>query len=128
MTAIEVDSDMFVAPGVDNIFPLIRREINKDYRLPMLPVHFLDKGPKDGADWWPRFCQVDGRCRWQTTRWGHAHPTWTYHALPFFGRWLRRNLRDETLPPRLDAGPKAATTRLRVSDVPGVEDLLNVAV
>ena len=28
----------------------------------------------------------------------HAHPTWTYWALPFFGRWLRRHFRDERLP------------------------------
>merc|ERR1719188_2060488 len=67
MAAIAVDSDMFVAPGVDMMFPIIRRETNQDYRLPMLPVHFLDKGPKDGADWWPRFCQADGLCRFQTT-------------------------------------------------------------
>lgn len=28
----------------------------------------------------------------------HAHPTWTYWALPFFGRWVRRHFRDERLP------------------------------
>lgn len=28
----------------------------------------------------------------------HAHPTWTFWALPFFGRWVRRHFRDELLP------------------------------
>eukprot|EP00913_Durusdinium_trenchii_P005739 g5353.t2 len=53
-------------------------------------------------------------------RWGHAHPTWTYWALPFLGRWLRRNFRDETLP----ATGKAIA--LRVVEIPEDEDLLNV--
>ena len=51
----------------------------------------------------------------QTMRWGHAHPTWTYWALPFLGRWLRRNFRDETLP----ATGKAIA--LRVVEIPEEE-------
>jgi len=62
----------------------------------------------------------EGKCRWQTQRWGHAHPTWTFWAAPFLGRWLRRNFRDETLPA---GGGKQA---LRIIDVGEDEDLLNV--
>jgi len=126
--AVQLDSDQFVAPGVDILFKRTEEEITKEYPLPILPVHFLDRNPKDDLSignrvkYWHRVCPEGGRkCSRQTLRWGHAHPTWTHWALPFVGRWLRSNLRDETLPP-LD-GVKA----LRVLDVPEDEDLLNVA-
>lgn len=98
--------------------------------MPILPVHFLrneelpmcPQGKKQGVTMsggvshvFDRFCSL-GRCN-VTTRWGHAHPTWTYWALPFLGRWLRRHLRDETL-----EGP----VPLRVSDIDVDEDLLNI--
>lgn len=126
--AVQLDSDQFVAPGVDVLFRRTEEEITEQYPLPILPVHFLDRNPKDELSignrvkYWHRVCPDGGRkCARQTLRWGHAHPTWTHWALPFIGRWLRSNLRDETLPP-LD-GVKA----LRVLDVPEDEDLLNVA-
>merc|ERR1712050_534101 len=75
----------------------------------------------DQGEYWERYCPK-GKCRFQTARWGHAHPTWTFWALPFLGRWLRRNFRDETLPERKDGQMKS----LRVTDVPEDEDLLNI--
>lgn len=120
---IELDSDQFVAPGADALFRRTAEEITQDYPMPILPVHFLaNKGPAGGGVWWPRFCHEDRECPLQTMRWAHAHPTWTYFALPWLGKWLRRNLRDEVLPPR--AGFKHSG--LRVLDVPEDEDLLNV--
>lgn len=123
-TGVELDSDEFVAPGVDAIFLRTEEEVTEKYPMPILPAHFLpDKGPEGGGIWWPRYCKQGERpCVRQTMRWGHAHPTWTYWALPFLGRWLRRNLRDETLPGH--AGYPGSA--LKVSLVPEDEDLLNV--
>ncbi|CAE8586329.1 unnamed protein product [Polarella glacialis] len=123
MTGVGLDSDQFVAPGVDTLFKMTEREITKDYPIPMMPVHFLDRGPKDLGSWWPRYCP-HGECSLQTLRWGHAHPTWTFWALPFYGRWLRRNFRDESLQALVH--PIRAPA-LRVTDIPEDEDLLNVA-
>ena len=75
MTGVGLDSDQFVAPAVDRLFDLTEREINEAYGFPILPVHFLDRGPKDLGVWWSRYCPND-QCSLQTMRWGHAHPTW----------------------------------------------------
>jgi len=121
-TGIQLDSDQWVAPGVDAMFDTTVAEINRGYPMPILPVHFLpNKGPSSGGVWWPRFCNEDGSCPGQTMRWSHAHPTFTYFALPWLGKWLRRNLRDEVLPDK--KGYPAS--ELRVLDVPEDEDLLN---
>merc|ERR1712151_169930 len=120
-TGVQLDSDQFVAPGVDAIFASTEREVNERYPLPILPAHFLDRTPRDTGKYWERYCP-QGKCEFQTARWGHAHPTWTYWAAPFIGRWLRRNLRDETLPAK---GRMIPMQVLR--DVPEDEDLLNVA-
>lgn len=128
LVGVQLDSDQFVAPGVDAIFQRVEQEITQSYPMPILPAHFLDWGPSGegpggkGAKLWDRFCPEgrEGKCRWQTARWGHAHPTWTFWALPFLGRWLRRNFRDEWLP--AGDGKQA----LRVLDVKEDEDLLNV--
>lgn len=127
LTGVELDSDQFVAPGVDNMFRLTEREVTKDYPLPILPAHFFPFSAKDGnlggPTLWKRYCPTGIPCTYQTARWGHAHPTWTFWALPFYGRWLRRQLRDETLLPRKEGKMPA----LRVVDVKEDEDLLNVA-
>lgn len=123
-TGVQLDSDQFVAPGVDAIFPSTEREVTKYYPFPILPAHFLDRTPRDLGRYWERYCPKMGKCLFQTQRWGHAHPTYTFWGIPFIARWLRRNLRDETLPPR-ENGKMIA---LRVKhDVPEDEDLLNVA-
>lgn len=120
LTGIQLEEDMFVAPGVDALFHRTEEEVSRDYSLPILPVHFLpSKGPSSGGAWWPRFCKGGG-CPGQTLRWSQAHPTWTYFALPFLGKWLRHNVRDESLSAR------EGFSGLRVLDVPEEEDLLNV--
>lgn len=129
LAGVELDSDQFLAPGVDRVFAMTEREITKDYPMPIMPVHFLDRGPKDLGAWWDRYC-VDKDCTLQTMRWGHAHPTWTYWALPFIGRWLRKHMRDETLPAvevKRKRGAPLRAPALRVADIPEDEDLLNVA-
>eukprot|EP00929_Paragymnodinium_shiwhaense_P060469 TRINITY_DN30197_c0_g1_i1.p1 TRINITY_DN30197_c0_g1~~TRINITY_DN30197_c0_g1_i1.p1 ORF type:complete len:247 (-),score=32.27 TRINITY_DN30197_c0_g1_i1:49-789(-) len=124
-TGVLLDSDQFVAPGVDNMFRRTEEEVTHEYPLPILPAHFLtDWTPKHaGVGWWKRFCTAEGACPRQTLRWGHAHPTYTYWALPFFGRWLRRSFRDETLPAQ---NGNLSVPELRVLDVREDEDLFNV--
>lgn len=132
-TGIQLDSDQFVAPRVDELFRRAREEGSETYPMPILPVHFLKNeelpmypGPQGGVTMsggkshvFDRYCRK-GKCS-VTTRWGHAHPTWTFWALPFVGTWLRRHLRDETLP--AVAGPQ---TELRVTSIDVDEDLLNI--
>lgn len=139
-TGIQLDSDQFVAPGVDALFRRAAEESSEDYPMPILPVHFLTNEqlpmwPKDEEKhrknpiFTSRFCpggEQGGKWRMNCSgvplRWGHAHPTWTFWALPWLGRWLRRHLRDETLP----AHPGRPDTALRVGDIPEDEALLNV--
>jgi len=131
---VQLDADQFVAPGVDALFDRTAAEVTKDYAFPILPSHFADRGPKDLGKYWDRYCPGDPEdktrtCPWQTTRWSHAHPTWTYWALPFLGRWLRMNLRDETLPKIVrdsTTGIMGEMSELRITDVPEDEDLLNI--
>lgn len=133
---VQLDADQFVAPGVDALFDRTEEEITREYPRPILPSHFADRGPKDLGRYWERYCpgnptDLKRFCAYQTTRWGHAHPTWTFWALPFLGRWLRLNLRDETLPRRIrdaDKGELGVMTALRITDVPEDEDLLNIGI
>lgn len=137
-TGIQLDSDQFVTPGVDAFFKRVAEEITEEYPMPILPVHFLKNEelpmwPKNGhrgvrmsageSRVFDRFCKA-GSCPGVTTRWGHAHPTWTFWALPFFSRWLRRQFRDETLP----AKTGEPGTELRVYDIDVDEDLLNIGI
>jgi hypothetical protein len=125
-TGVMLDSDQWVAPGVDAIFHRTKEEVSEEYPFPILPVHFLtDKTAGSSGSWGQRYCDDDGSCPRQTMRWGHGHPTYTYWALPFLGRWLRRNFRDETLPVGR-FGDEKKLKALRVADVPEDEDLLNV--
>ncbi|CAJ1433431.1 unnamed protein product [Effrenium voratum] len=123
LVGVELDSDQFVAPGVDYMFNMTAREVTEDYPIPILPVHYFSFTQKDAPSniWWRRFCQDPPKCKLHSMRWSHAHPTWTYWALPWFGKWLRRHFRDEQLREAPGKGP------LRVADIPEDEDMLNVA-
>lgn len=127
-TGIQLDVDQFIAPNADVLFKLTEGYVDKAYPFPLMPAHFLDWSIKDQKDapWWPRYCPNPSKpCPMQTMRWAHAHPTWTYWALPFFGRWVRRHFRDERLPNVTLQGFEAPG--LRVGNIPEDEDLLNVA-
>ena len=140
---VQLDADQFVAPGVDALFQLTEKECTRAYPMPLMPSHFAERGPgmveerllsRAGGKYWERYCPGDPTnlsrfCTYQTTRWGHAHPTWTFWALPFLGRWLRMNFRDETLPRRVrdeDMGELGVMSALRIVIVPEDEDLLNI--
>ncbi|CAK9015009.1 unnamed protein product [Durusdinium trenchii] len=120
---VQLDSDQFVAPGADYMFNMTEREITREYPIPILPVHYFSFTQRDAPSniWWRRFCPDPPKCELHSMRWSHAHPTWTFWALPWIGKWLRRHFRDEEL---TMAGEKGA---LRIADIPEDEDMLNVA-
>lgn len=120
---VQLDSDQFVAPGADYMFNMTAREVTKDYPIPILPVHYFSFTQKDAPSniWWRRFCPDPPKCELHSMRWSHAHPTWTFWALPWLGKWLRRLFRDEVLLAESDKGS------LRIADIPEDEDMLNVA-
>jgi len=87
-TGIQLDSDQFVAPGVDALFQRVAEEITETYPMPILPVHFL---LNEQLPMWPqkgqrgvtmsggpsmvfdRFCKGK-RCPGVTTRWEACTP------------------------------------------------------
>lgn len=85
---IELDSDQFVFGHIDRMFQRTRDEVTADYPYPVLPTHWMTRD--DDPEYvqrmpfkeWAFACPG---CPRRTMRWGHAHPTWTYHALPFLG-------------------------------------------
>lgn len=93
-TAIQLDSDQFVARAADRIFTRTAEEVTRDYPYPILPVHWLSK---DDDARFPNHAYKDydyhcAGCANRTMRWGHAHPTWTHWALPFIGNLLESYL------------------------------------
>jgi len=87
---VMLDSDEFVFRGADTLFSRTRQEGGPSYPYPILPVHWMSRDP-EGHD----YDAYDFKCKdcpARTMRWGHAHPTWTYHALPFIGGLLSGEL------------------------------------
>lgn len=96
-TGIMLDADEFVAPSADLLFPRIKEEINADYPYPILPVHWFSRDNDEKFPDHP-YKVYDFECKGcpeRSARWGHAHPTFTYHALPFLATWLRKTLDHE---------------------------------
>lgn len=83
-----LDADQFGNRGVDVMFPRIAQETTAEYPFPMLPVHWMSRDPEseDGYACY-RFNFKSAQAPKRTMRWGHAHPTWTYHALPWLAKW-----------------------------------------
>jgi len=87
-TGIVVDSDTVVFSRSDVLFPRTREEVTKDYPYPIMPVHWMSRESFfDDSPYRVHLFKCPG-CPQATMRWGHAHPTWTYHALPFLGQLL----------------------------------------
>lgn len=88
---VALDADQWVNDGVDVMMDRAFDETTKDYPYPVMPVHFVSRDPEsdDMKQYPPHFAfafrSKDPPAR--TMRWGHAHPTWTYHALPWLARW-----------------------------------------
>jgi len=81
VVGIQLDTDQIIAPAFDKMFAGTRREINANYPWIMMPVHWMSRESKKPEPYWEyAFRDWSGK---RTMRWGHAHPTWSYWALPF---------------------------------------------
>ena len=131
---VQLDADQIVASAhADKLFDATEREIHSGYPYPIMPVHWMSRlrgadrygdyhidypgdeleaaVAKEGLRAAPR--QTRGKVARAGTsfpprqRWAHAHPTWTYHALPFIADTLLARL-DQAhwfLLPRTRNGP-----------------------
>lgn len=149
LTGIELDTDQIVYTRMDTVFGATRRECTAFHPFPILPVHWMSRDAKKPERYWQyAFKGYDGV---HTMRWCHAHPSWTYWALPFLADLLlerfeaqyaaQRRLR--SLPIRvwnlteiagkqglravLDGGHRQERVVLRETWMEEDEDMLNVA-
>jgi len=74
VTGAELDGDQILYAGMDAIFEPTRREVTPEYPFPIMPVH-----------WGAQEVTFDYYTGPRSMRWCHAHPTWTYWSLPFYG-------------------------------------------
>ncbi|CAJ1409982.1 unnamed protein product [Effrenium voratum] len=81
LVGIQLDTDQLISPGLDRMFASTRREIHSHYPWVMLPVHWMSRDAKKGELY--SDMNFEGWSGTRTMRWGHAHPSWTYWALPF---------------------------------------------
>eukprot|EP00439_Symbiodinium_sp_Y106_P059830 s52_g8.t1 len=86
LVGVQLDTDQLIAPEVERMFAASRREIHSRYPWPMLPVHWMSRDAKKGELY--SDMNFEGWAGQRTMRWGHAHPTWTYWALPFLADLL----------------------------------------
>merc|ERR1719399_1385831 len=120
-TGIALDADQWVNRGLDSFFDRVAKETTADHPYPVMPVHWMSRDPEssdmkgypDGYAF--HFASNDAPKR--TMRWGHAHPTWTHHALPFLAKWTGYALR-----PEIAGAPQWFKDQGPVED----EDVLNV--
>lgn len=117
-----LDADQFVNQGVDSLLERASEETTHEYRFPIMPVHWMSRDPDsdDMAGYPPfytwKFESKNAPAR--TMRWGQAHPTWSYPALPWLARWTTY-----VLAPAQSHAPKWLQEQGHLED----EDLLNVA-
>jgi len=94
-TGIQLDADQFVYRGIDNMFKRTAEEVTQEYPYPILPVHWMSRDPNEGKHAYDMYDFRCPRCPKRTLRWSHAHPTWTYLALPFIGQLLADQVDDK---------------------------------
>eukprot|EP00933_Yihiella_yeosuensis_P084143 TRINITY_DN9853_c0_g2_i1.p1 TRINITY_DN9853_c0_g2~~TRINITY_DN9853_c0_g2_i1.p1 ORF type:complete len:256 (+),score=26.54 TRINITY_DN9853_c0_g2_i1:154-921(+) len=90
-SGVVLDADQFVSPRVDALFARIAQETTQDYPYPIMPVHWMSRDPEssDTKQTYKayQFEFKGGNPPKRTMRWGHAHPSWTHHALPWLAKW-----------------------------------------
>lgn len=86
VTGVQLDSDQIVFHGADRMFQRTREEVTAEYPFPILPVHWMSRDPESND--YKMYMFECPNCPKRTMRWGHAHPTWTHHALPFLAELL----------------------------------------
>lgn len=90
LVGIQLDTDQLIAAGMDHVFESTRREINGQHPWPMMPVHWMSREGKAPEPYW-QYAFHDWTEK-RTMRWGHAHPTWSFWALPFLCDLLHERL------------------------------------
>jgi len=86
VSGIQLDTDQIIFNGMDEVFNSTRREVTARYPWPMLPVHWMSRDAYRGNPY-PAYAFTLYREK-HTMRWNHAHPTWSYFALPFLSDLL----------------------------------------
>lgn len=89
-TTVQLDADQLVFGKADRMFARTREEVTADYPYPILPVHWMsrDNDPKFKEHPYDVYDFQCPKCPKRTMRWGHAHPTMTFYALPFLSSSL----------------------------------------
>lgn len=124
-TGVVLDADQWANYGLDYLLDRAAEETTAEYPYPIMPVHWMSRDPESsdmqGGASWPKayaYPLHDKKAPKRTMRWGHAHPTWTHHALPFLAEWT-----SYALAPRITKAPHWLNSLGHLED----EDLLNVA-
>uniref|UniRef100_A0A7S4V1A1 Uncharacterized protein n=1 Tax=Alexandrium monilatum TaxID=311494 RepID=A0A7S4V1A1_9DINO len=87
---IQADLDQVVFAGMDSFFNATRREITEQYPYPIMPVHWMAREGNPGEPYAVyAFTDYSGV---RSMRWNHAHPTWSYWALPFLSDMMYERL------------------------------------
>jgi len=97
---VQLDADMINGPNCDKLFEATAKEVTAEYPYPIMPVHWMSryrgkKGEKiDGYEVYAiSYPGDEGDSHFPPRiRWAHAHPTWSYHALPFIADALLSRL------------------------------------
>lgn len=93
-TGVVLDADQWANYGLDYLLDRAAEETTVEYPYPIMPVHWMSRDPESsdmqgGTSWPPEYAYQfhDKKAPKRTMRWGHAHPTWTHHSLPFLAEW-----------------------------------------
>jgi len=89
-TGVQLDADQIVYGKADRMFARTAEEVTAAYPYPILPVHWMSKDDDPEFKEHP-YAIYDFKCDYcakRTMRWGHAHPTYTFWALPFLSESL----------------------------------------
>ena len=90
LVGIQLDTDQMIFKGMDEVFKGTRRESTEYYPWPILPVHWMSRDDTPGNPYAHyAFKGWDGP---QTMRWNHAHPTWSFWALIWFGDLMHERM------------------------------------
>lgn len=94
-----LDGDQFLNRGMDVMFQRAFEETTEEYPYPIMPVHWMSRDPEsDDMAAYPAsyaFHWKNPAGPNRSMRWGHAHPTWTHHSLPWLAKWVSYNLAPE---------------------------------
>ncbi|CAK9113006.1 unnamed protein product [Durusdinium trenchii] len=90
IVGIQLDTDQLIFKWMDEVFEGTKRECNERYPWPILPVHWMSRDDTPGNPYAHyAFKGWDGP---QTMRWNHAHPTWSFWAVIFFGDLMHERM------------------------------------